>query len=47
MDDKQSQSPIGAPGTAANYTSDDGWAALRANEMRGRTCLNWLYHLSF
>jgi len=43
----QSQFPIGAQGTAAIYTSDGGWAALRRIEIRGRTWLNWLYPLPF
>jgi hypothetical protein len=43
----QSQFPIGAQGTAAIYTSDGGWAALRRIEIRGRTWLNWLYPMPF
>ena len=39
--------PIGAQGTAAIYTSDGSWAALRRIEIRARTWLNWLYPLPF
>jgi multidrug resistance efflux pump len=46
-DDDQSQFPIGAQGTAAIYTSDGSWAALRRIEIRGRTWLNWLYPMPF
>ncbi len=46
-DEDQSQFPIGTQGTAAIYTSDGGWAALRRIEIRGRTWLNWLYPLPF
>ena len=40
------QFPIGAQGTAAIYTSNGAWAALRRIDIRIHTWANWLYPLS-
>jgi len=46
-DEDQAKFPIGTQGTAAIYTAQGGWAAMRRIGIRAHSWLNWLYPIPF